>query len=71
MRSSGQNRTAADAAPVERPSHCPSCRSSDVQTTSKLVNAESYWRCCACGEVWNVGRFRAGIRANSYQRFPR
>ncbi len=41
---------------------CPSCRSDDVKTTSKVVNAETYWRCCGCGEVWNVGRNRQGSR---------
>jgi len=41
-----------------RPTHCASCGSSDVTTASKVINAESYWRCGACGEVWNVGRQR-------------
>lgn len=41
---------------TDAPSECPVCRSSDVKTTSKAVTAESYWRCVACGEVWNVGR---------------
>jgi transposase-like protein len=44
------------------PSRCPACRSQDVKTTSKVVNAEAYWRCCGCGEVWNVGRHREGSR---------
>ena len=38
------------------PSRCPSCRSNDLVTTSKVVSADAYWRCCACGEVWNNGR---------------
>jgi hypothetical protein len=25
-------------------------------TTSKTPDAESYWRCKGCGEVWNVSR---------------
>lgn len=44
------------------PSRCPACRSQDVTTTSKVVNADAYWRCCACGEVWNVARHREGSR---------
>jgi transposase-like protein len=51
---------------TERPSHCPTCRSRDLVTTGKIVNADSYWRCNACGEVWNAGRLRA---ANPYGRY--
>jgi transposase-like protein len=48
--------TAQADAVVTAPSHCPSCRSLEVRTTSKVITAESYWRCEACGEVWNAGR---------------
>jgi hypothetical protein len=48
-----------DAAP---PSRCPVCRSQDVSTTSKVASVDAYWRCGGCGEVWNVGRHRAGSR---------
>lgn len=44
------------------PTRCPSCRSPEVKTTSTVVNAASYWRCEACGEVWNVGRRREASR---------
>jgi transposase-like protein len=44
------------------PTHCPACRSSDVKTTSKVIDASTYWRCGACGEVWNVARLRAASR---------
>lgn len=44
------------------PSRCPSCRSNDLVTTSKVVSADAYWRCCACGEVWNAGRLRSASR---------
>ena len=40
------------------PTHCPKCRSTAVTTVSKVVSAESYWRCGGCGEVWNAGRRR-------------
>lgn len=53
------------------PTHCPTCRSQDLKTTSKVVNAESYWRCEACGEVWNVARLRAGSRYAGYRPFGR
>ena len=44
------------------PARCPVCRSQDVTTTSKVANVDSYWRCCDCGEVWNVERNRTGSR---------
>lgn len=54
-----QPATPEDAAP---PARCPACRSQDVKTTSKVASADAYWRCGECGEVWNVGRHRAGSR---------
>jgi len=44
--------------PVIVPTQCPKCRSQEVTTVSKVVSAESYWRCGGCGEVWNAGRRR-------------
>jgi ribosomal protein L37AE/L43A len=40
------------------PSSCPACRSTDVCTTSKTIDEATYWRCRACGEVWNASRRR-------------
>jgi predicted RNA-binding Zn-ribbon protein involved in translation (DUF1610 family) len=47
-----------NAAPVR----CPSCRSNDILTTGKAAAADNYWRCLACGEVWNAGRSRSSAR---------
>jgi len=44
------------------PSRCPVCRSQDVTTTGKAASVDAYWRCGACGEVWNVARHKAGSR---------
>jgi hypothetical protein len=41
---------------------CPDCGSPKVTTTSKVVTPATYWRCAACGEVWNVGRRKTGGR---------
>jgi hypothetical protein len=38
------------------PPACPSCRSTDAVTTATRPDADSYWRCTKCGEVWNVAR---------------
>ena len=43
------------------PSACPVCQSSSIATSAKSPDANSYWRCATCGEVWNVARWhRAG-----------
>lgn len=44
------------SAPAKMPPACPSCRSTDTVTTSASPDADSYWRCTKCGEVWNVAR---------------
>jgi hypothetical protein len=62
MRHDERNDKGEGADPVRPPSQCPVCRSVDVTTASKVVSAASYWRCSACGEVWNVGRQRAAGR---------
>jgi hypothetical protein len=42
--------------------------SRDIKTTSKEVNVSTYWRCAACGQIWNAGRLQHGRRA-PYGRF--
>ena len=49
------------------PEACPFCHSGDVKTTSTAVNVSTYWRCIACGEIWNVGRLPG--RRTPYGRF--
>ena len=44
------------------PAPCPFCGSSKVRTASEKVDASTYWRCEACGQMWNVGRLRASSR---------
>jgi transposase-like protein len=48
-------RSASNAA-TNVPCACPACESASITTTSKTPNADSYWRCGACGEIWNVAR---------------
>jgi hypothetical protein len=57
-----------DTAP---PVRCPACRSQQLKTTSKVVSADTYWRCCDCGEVWNVGRHRSASRYTPNRPFTR
>ena len=40
------------------PSQCPFCKSTSILTTSKLVSETTYWRCHACGQIWNALRLR-------------
>jgi ribosomal protein L37AE/L43A len=71
MRSQERARVAGVTPVAEVPSECPTCGSRELKTTSKAITAETYWRCCACGEVWNVGRLRAAARYIGYQPFHR
>src|SRR5207244_6889578 len=38
------------------PTSCPACQSSSIGTTAKIPDADNYWRCENCGEVWNASR---------------
>ena len=40
------------------PKACPFCTSPDVKTSAKDVNVSTYWRCTACGQIWNAGRLQ-------------
>jgi len=44
------------------PRVCPSCRSTEVTAAGRKVNASTYWRCEACGHVWNPERSAAVAR---------
>jgi transposase-like protein len=48
---------------IVAPKDCPFCQSVEVTTSSKEVNASTYWRCTACGQIWNVGRLQHGQRS--------
>lgn len=40
------------------PTACPACASPDIVTTSKVADASSYFRCKACGYIWNALRWQ-------------
>ena len=44
--------SSAHVAPVT----CPACQSSAILTKAKSPDADSYWRCTTCGEIWNASR---------------
>jgi hypothetical protein len=50
----------ADPSPAESApasvTACPFCSSTRVTTTEKAVSSSTYWRCEACGEIWNPAR---------------
>lgn len=56
MRDRDRRDSVGSGEPVLAPSACPVCRSSEITTTGKAATEASYWRCIACGEVWNVAR---------------
>ncbi len=41
---------------IAAPERCPACASPAIVTTTKHPDVDSYWRCTACGEMWNVSR---------------
>ena len=45
---------------------CPACQSSSIVTKAKKPDADSYWRCTSCGEVWNASR-TVPVRPNEYR----
>src|SRR6476619_4836873 len=38
------------------PATCPTCQSSAIVTKAKSPDADSYWRCTKCGEIWHASR---------------
>ena len=48
--------------PVHRPEACPFCQSKAVSTLAKVITASTYWRCQACGEMWNPERHERTMR---------
>jgi ribosomal protein L37AE/L43A len=42
-----------------RPEACPFCQSKAVGTLAKVITPSTYWRCQACGEVWNPARLES------------
>jgi predicted Zn finger-like uncharacterized protein len=56
----------APSAAMNLPSVCPACQSSSITTTVKSPDANSYWRCGSCGEIWNASR-RHGMRGGANQ----
>jgi predicted Zn finger-like uncharacterized protein len=53
----------ASVSAATQPAQCPACLSSSIVTTAKIPDADSYWRCTKCGDVWNAARSHAGRQA--------
>jgi transposase-like protein len=47
---------ASDAPAIELPTRCPACRSPEISSGTATPDVNAYWRCAACGEVWNAAR---------------
>jgi predicted Zn finger-like uncharacterized protein len=52
----GRTGSLSATAPHVPPTSCPSCQSPTIVTTAKIPDADSYWRCTQCGDVWNGSR---------------
>jgi hypothetical protein len=42
--------------PSDAPTACPFCRATTIRSPGEKADAGSYWRCEACGEMWNLAR---------------
>ena len=51
-----------------RPAACPFCGSKGIGTLAKVITDRTYWRCQACGEVWNMANLRATSKDYRYGR---
>jgi ribosomal protein L37AE/L43A len=51
-----RSRAAESTATESTPATCPACSSASITTTAKNPSSNSYWRCTACGEIWNASR---------------
>ncbi len=38
------------------PTACPLCQSTKIVTRATSPDADSYWRCTNCGDIWNAAR---------------
>jgi hypothetical protein len=58
----GASRSAPPEQPVQCPDVCPFCQSKAVGTLAKVITVSTYWRCQACGEMWNPQRLESATR---------
>lgn len=61
----GADRSRPTAA-LSAPTACPECESAAITTTARNPDENTYWRCSACGEVWNAFR-RNTRRSGGYR----
>jgi len=51
--------------PTPNPTICPFCGSAKISVPRTKVDASTYWRCEACGQMWNVSRQKVAARGSS------
>ena len=52
-------------APPTAPTACPFCRATTIRSPGEKVDLDAYWRCEACGEMWNLSRMQSLHRYNN------
>jgi transposase-like protein len=52
--------------PPAAPTACPFCRSPKVTAAGEKFDASTYWRCEACGEMWNLARLQSDTHRYKY-----
>jgi ribosomal protein L37AE/L43A len=49
---------------IARPTRCPFCQGTVIDTLAKVITASSLWRCRGCEETWTLAS-RPGSSAGS------
>jgi hypothetical protein len=55
--------------PPPDPTSCPFCRATTLRSPGEKFDANAYWRCEACGEMWNAARLQTSSRHNHDRRW--
>ena len=71
MYSGSLNITPPEPPPFEAPTACPFCHATKIKAAKEKVDVSTYWRCEACGEIWNISRLQSPSTANrnNYNRY--
>jgi len=47
---------------VARPTECPFCRGTAIDTLAKVYTLATLWRCCQCNQTWSLASRKASLR---------
>jgi transposase-like protein len=44
---------------VPRPTHCPYCKGTIIDTLAKIITPSTFWRCLNCQRTWTIASLEA------------